>query len=308
MRIDRLLTYLLFAVALVAAGGYAQALPLFSADTGSAVPSDSDLYHPSLVVVIPDQNLGIQVPGNVDLDAVTYQYEPITLFFSVERAAVGAPGTAVAGQAAVGQAAGDIYTTNLAGANTLVYNQDVLSLSPNIPAGQLYVPPPQIDDLDALDLAHSDPVAQPTPGMPPPQFTLIAGNVFGVSGADILVAGPAPAGPPIVWVPEANLGLGTLGPGDDIDGLHYDGIGYFFSLTPGSPSLAAGVCGGTSAADIFYSAGGGACVLWNPAPALGLLVTDDVDAISFVPEPSTLLLVGFGAVSLVVCGRRKMKR
>ena len=84
---------------------------------------------------------------------------------------------------------------------------------------------------------------------------------------------------------------------DDIDALalltEHLGLppGAYFSLAPGSPSLAVW---GASAADVFYSAFGGASVVAYPAVSLGLLFDDNVDALetnAWVPEPSGLVLL-----------------
>jgi hypothetical protein len=97
---------------------------------------------------------------------------------------------------------------------------------------------------------------------------------------------------------------------DDIDAVHFDPLTglYYFSLTPASPSLGAGTCGGFSPADIFVSVAFGVCALFTPAAALGLLATDNVDAIAFAPEPGTLVLLFFGLVGLVVHGAHRQAR
>ena len=187
------------ALSVALSGGAAHALTLFSTDgTSPGGPSDSDIFSPGgiggpPVTAISDGALGIEVPGTVELDAMTFGAPAVTMFFSVDRSSVGVPGAPpdVFSEAAVGQAAADVYTTGLGGTNILFINQDVLGLLPPIPAGVPAVPP--IDNLDALDLAQIGPVPMATP-VPPgaltePLFSLTSGNAFGVSGADLWAPG-----------------------------------------------------------------------------------------------------------------------
>ena len=109
---------------------------------------------------------------------------------------------------------------------------------------------------------------------------------------------------PAVYATDVMLGLG---PGDDIDAVAIidDGSGgpspgntIYFSLIPGSPTLAGLVA---SPADILVTSIGGAPAVAFPAASLGLLATDDVDALDIfaVPEPGTALLMLAGATTLL---------
>jgi hypothetical protein len=222
-------------------------------------------------VLFPAVALGLAGAPADEIDAMTFGGSPLgPLFFSVDAASVGIPGAPpdVASEAAALQAAGDIYSSPPG--NFLFRNQDVLGELPAIAPGVIAVPP--VDNLDALD------VGAPT-GLVPAFFSLAAGNVYGLSGADILIPGPA------VGIPAGALGLAVI---DDIDALHMDfSTGdIFFSLAPGSPSLfvvspgcPAPPC---SAADIFIVPGGlPPFVPFAPAAAQGLLGIDNIDALAF---------------------------
>jgi len=84
-----------------------------------------------------------------------------------------------------------------------------------------------------------------------------------------------------------------------------------FSLAPGSPSLyGPGGAALFSPGDIFYTDFNGAFSLWTSAGALGLVFTDNLDALDVapVPEPSTLALLAFGAMGLVGWARLRRRR
>jgi hypothetical protein len=116
---------------------------------------------------------------------------------------------------------------------------------------------------------------------------------------DALDNGPAP--------------LGLADCADEVDGLHLDTAtgDLYYSLAPGSPSLTPGSpivdCGtGCSAADIFIAPGGGPpAALFRPALELGLLPSDNVDAL-LLPEPGGLIQLGAGGLLLVLLGRRRL--
>ena len=216
------------------------------------------------------------------------------IHFSVDFGSVGvsispAVGLDVFSEAAVLQQPGDIYVAPgpLSGfpvhALVPLYNQDALGLFPPVPPG---VPLPFApDNLDALDLL--DPV--------PTLFSLPTGHPYaGTSrgcGSDVFGPGLS------LRISHAALRLLCA---DDIDAMHMEvsaGTGDLaFSLAPGSPSLAAGspiaacAAAGCSAADIFVVFGGsGLPVLAIPASALGLLPTDNVDALAVQGCPGPLV-------------------
>jgi hypothetical protein len=284
----------------------ALASPFFSLDAASpSVPgvSNNDVLAPGPVggppaLATPAGALGLP-PGLPDeLDAITTgaPVDPLAIFFSVDRAATGLlVGGDVFSEALAGQAAGDIFVSGGGGSNTLVFNQDILGLLPATAPGTLTLAP--IDNLDALDLAG--PVG---PGVG--AYSLLAGNSFGFSGADILFS---PGGVPTVMVSAADLGLTFT---DDIDALHFDTLtgDCLFSLVPDSPSLAVLAAG---PGDVLVSPGCGA----GPAPivlfagiTLGLALGDNLDALAFIseiPEPGSFGLVALGLAALAGLGRRR---
>ncbi|RMD85252.1 MAG: hypothetical protein D6815_02315 [Candidatus Dadabacteria bacterium] len=157
------------------------------------------------------------------------------------------------------------------------------------------------DDISALDWAAPGTAGllcvhlSLAPGSP----TLTGANPLLPAGAepgDVLISCPlVPPTPPMlaVAIPAAMLGLITGGPGcappacDDIDGLSVDPVGgtVVFSLSPASPTLPLGPP--FSAADVF----GGVPPLPAPPPvlvpaaAIGLLPTDDVNALEVLANP-----------------------
>ena len=270
--------------------GLASAAPLFSIDGASpSVPgvTPEEVLSPGPLVVGTPCGFatGLGVPD--ELDALTCGVlDPGVLAFSVDRASLGAAGSAVLGEAGLGQAAADVYLSDLLGSNLLLTNQAAFGLVPLIAAGlPAPPPPPGIDNVDALDLVQD--------GFGP-LFSVSSANSLGVSGADILAPGPGP----LILAP----GLGLVA-ADDIDALQAVPFGeataLLFSLAPGSPSL-----GADSPADIFISVpGSGAFALFATASDLGLLATDNVDALGApIPEPSTLWLMALG---LALLARRR---
>ena len=101
-------------------------------------------------------------------------------------------------------------------------------------------------------------------------------------------------------------GSHALAPGDDIDALvvFEDGLPGWtagdlinFSLTPGSTSLmTGGIFAGGSGADIFGADGMGGIGPVAFAGSLGLLPTDDIDGLDFIPEPSSALLCALAGI------------
>jgi hypothetical protein len=272
----------IFAAALALGAGPARAELAYSIDGASPsfpAVSNSDLVDRPAggggppAVTLPAAALGLAGGAADELDALTFGGPVLgALYFSVDRLAVGIPGAApdVASEAAVLQAAGDLYVSN-GGGNALFRNQALLGALPPIPPGAVALPP--IDSVDAVDVGA-------LAGAQPAFFSLTGANIFGFSGADLLVPGPA------VAIAAAALGLV---PADDIDALHVDTVttgDVYFSLAPGSPSLLAVSPGcpapPCSPADVFVVPGGAPpFVLFAPAAALGLLGGDDVDAFGF---------------------------
>jgi hypothetical protein len=256
---------------------------------------------------VPAGGLGLVGAGIDELNAMTVgaPLGPL-VFFSVDRASAGVPVSTfdVGGQAALGQAAGDVFVApGPPGFPNLVWiNQDLLGELPAVGMG-LAVPPP-IDDLDAVDRIGPLPMFMALlPGHP----YLGASGLFGCGG-DLFV--PVGGGPPGPGLPFLALGLGSCL--DDVDALFFDpGPGdVYYSLAPGSPSLLpgspiAGCAGGCSAADIFVAPGGaGAASIAIPFFTLGLLPGDNVNAID-LPEPGAAAQLVPGAALLIALARRR---
>lgn len=188
------------------------------------------------------------------------------------------------------------FPINMLSANQTRYNE-IPTLSPM--HYNSYVPPPgatRMDDMDAVELMpfdfngdfiHDTPIYFSLDAQSP-SLTL-----FGSSPADVLVSPPNMSNFG-VFAPAWRLGLT---PADEVDALAvWDVNGdlvadqnvftdfAIFSLAPGSPGLWGpdGVPGGgddLSAADIFVTDFSGANMLYLPASALGMLPSDNIDAI-----------------------------
>ena len=248
-------------------------------------PPDAAAFEFSLDAGSPS----VSTPDEIDAIASFFPDEGVDGFpfgFSVDRTSTGAPGSAVSGEAAQGQAAADLFWSNGDGINRLRNNQDELGFLPSVPAGTPATPP--IDDVDGFSRRST------TVGL-----SLVAGNSLGFSGADIV-------DPSFSLISSASdLGLTS---DDDIDGLQgsfgnaplsIDDNVYYFSLAPGSPSLT----GDYSPADIFISALDGSFQRYSSAADLGLLATDNVDALGALPEAGSLTLMVLG-VGALAWGRR----
>jgi hypothetical protein len=277
------------------------------------------------------------------------------LFFSVDPAAVGTPGTAVRFHAVISpfgvgaalplptnpgggdpgsEAAGDVYkslpfapfgsyiplhlgTGNWATPATLAANEleiDDVLLGLQAPAlnGSAIAPPE--DDLDGLELSDvGDPIfgadlIDNSTGIGPPDgipdryvfFSIdTASPAYGPVDADDILVTP-PGGFTFSVYADGFAHIGLL-PGDDIDGLALSDVtvlgvldpGFdeaLFSLHPGSPSVLVGpdlvpaTGDEVSAADVFYTSFTGTHFLYAPAPALGLLVSDNLNALDIKPR------------------------
>ncbi len=229
---------------------------------------------PVLHVLAPAYGV-LPLPDNTD-GISNNEFQPFAqqvLYFSVDDASSGRPGTPVRNQANRLQHAGDRYVLNgrtsvapavgpfpavrigglpgprhLISANQTVYNE-IPSIPP--PAFNAWPPPPgatAMDDMDGLELnpldLNGDRIHDTVV-----YFTLAAGSptlgMFGATGADILVA---PPGAPVVGV-YAPFFLMGLTPNDEVDALAVwnfqsdprianPGQDYaIYSLAPGSPYL-----------------------------------------------------------------------
>lgn len=282
------------------------------------------------------------LPGDV-VDAISNGMDPVgsphTDYFSVTRGSMGAPGSGVLAEftgdtlptgASPGHA-GDIFVTSpaLFGTNILAPvgfgwtlgstdgdENNTGLFTPNIAAS----PGDEVNSYDLQDITFT------TAGLlPPVLFSLAAGSPslpfigLGATPADILGVGGIFGPVPIVVIPQALLGL-PLGLAADVDALAIIGVppGPYPIGGPIPPGVieysltAATAAGyGLSGADIL-GPGAGAPVVVHGFAALGLLPSDDLDALDvdqqIVPEPGSMALLGIGALALVGYAWRRRKR
>jgi hypothetical protein len=279
--------------------------PASSAVDGNITPDD--VLRPGPVVFIHGSTLGLRdgfFSGVFDnLEALSFGKDPIRnpLFFSVDRVAVGLPGSAVFAQAQPGveEAQGDVYVSLPPfGSNALFIDEAQLGLTPGFFG----------DDLDGLELDTT----------PPHVYfsidALSASNSFGAGSLanDLFID----TFPQLFASGELHIGLAA---GDDLDALVLDdtfqpgvlnpGIDRaLFSLSPFSPSTftftgnpyAPCVRDFLSPADVCVTDFTGGFALWATAADIGLRPDDNVDALDTVPEPTTIVFMALGCVGLVV--------
>jgi hypothetical protein len=271
-------------------------------------PDDVLLKGP--VVHLPGTTLGLldDLLGGVfdNLDALSYGHDPILnpLLFSVDRVAVGIPGSDVHAQAGPGveSAAGDVYEMDGVIGNSVFVNESELDLIPGFFA----------DDLDALDV---DPASGPLTFFSIDWLSATNGFGAGDLADDILVS----TGDMSFGVFCEGVSQMGLSPGDDLDALILDAAlnVALFSLSSASPSTftttgnpyAPGVKGFLSPADVLMTTCNGEFSLWAPAAALGLLPDDELDALDTtvaVGEPAAVSLLTIAL--LAALGRRRMQR
>ncbi|HJW30324.1 MAG TPA: hypothetical protein VJ508_13925 [Saprospiraceae bacterium] len=286
--------------------------PKFSIDPASPaingnITSD-DVLRAGPTVLTQGRDLGLQddfFSGFYDnLDALSYGKDPIVrpVYFSVDRVAVGLPGSAVYeyAQPGVESAHGNIYQSlPPSGSNVLFRDGTSLGLTPGFFG----------DDLNALELD--------TPPSFPVYFSidfLSASNGFGSGhlAADILMS----MGNGSFDIFRDHTTMGLLAE-DDIDALVLDvahNIALFslstFSPTTftgsGNPYNPLGGSGFVSPADIFYTEFDGTFKPWASAAELGLRPDDELNALdTVVPEPGTFVLVTGGGIILLGWAKRK---
>lgn len=285
------------ALAVVPVGAQVFTLDGATAPINGVAPDD--LLLPGPAILLPGA-LGIPLgPPPVDIDGFTFSqvfapgYTVVGVDFSVAPGSVGSAGTAVFAQSAFGDEPADIYSSGLGGFNVHTADGNGAPPGPALPLGVIE-PGSNVNGWDAT------PPFGPASGIFYSVTTAdtLAHPLFaGASGADIFFAPPVPGYSVTPAIFATAGGLGLL-PGDDIDALAIiedgsfspsPGDDIFFSLTPGSPTL--GVLG-VGPGDILLTKIGGAPALAFPAAALGLLPSDDVDALDLVvvPEPSAIAL------------------
>lgn len=232
-------------------------------------------------------------PTSLNLDLLVTD-----LKFSVDPVALGVFGSAVNFEATKppNEAHGDefvLFPPPFGGLNLQVLDED------GVPNFGLAFPLAISDDVDALTCPPTSFVDGNGDGTPesPVYFSLdlasaslavipgVAPNPTAVAGDILRSVG---GGPPAVFLSEAALGLGTFGPGDDVDAFCLDLTTspptVLYSLTPGSPTLAFAVGGPYSPSDLFLVPAAGPTIP-PPVPpavyyaALGLLFGDNLNAL-----------------------------
>jgi hypothetical protein len=282
--------------------------PKFSIDpaspsiNGNITPDD--VLRPGPVVHLQGRALGLQddfFHGMFDhLNGLSYGHDPIVnpLLFSVDRVAVGLPGSDVfrLAQPGVADAARHVYVALPPfGSNSLFIHGDQLGLK----AGFFG------DDLASLAFDFG----KPSPNTYFSIDALSASIGPGVRPGDIFVNSIGTQ-----FADHMSLGLG---PGDDLDALVLDveqNIA-LFSLSPFSPltftftglPYMPGVPGHLSPADILITHFGGSFSLWAAAADLGLRPDDNVDALQTIPEPSSLVLTIVAIIGVSVVAWRRTR-
>lgn len=256
-------------------------------------------------------------PPPVDVDALSFSHifagrrTIAGVEFSVAPGSMGAPGSAVATELA-GDESADIFGSALGGTNIQLWDGDgIPALGAALPLG---VPEPG-GNTNGWD-GHP-PFGPPSdPGF---YYSISPADAAGhplygpipTSPADVFFSPPVPgySVTPALYASAAALGLAFA---DDIDGLTIvrDSSAVFpaselifFSLSPGSPTLGLLTA---SPADVLVTSIGGSPVIAFASGSLGLLPSDDVDALDlrFVPEPSCLALAAIGLAFGVMRRRR----
>lgn len=269
--------------------------PLGGCDVGGVGP----------VTEVWEGSLGLVAADNVDAvsaNTVTGKNINYHIYFSADRASLGMLGTPYRGEAALNQAASDVWRMNnltamspqasmaacaataIGGAHALFRNQDnydfIFTAAPGVgPLAGNY------DNIDALELDDLDPSLDKVHDV---------GVYFSLDAASPSLGAASPAavlftpvgGVPGIWATPAQLGLI---PADDVDALVVWDRGVvgapdpgvdlvLFSLVPGSPSL-----GGLSPAGIFVSDLTGVFCVYVQANTLGMRIADNVDGLDVLP-------------------------
>ncbi|VGO21830.1 PEP-CTERM sorting domain-containing protein [Pontiella sulfatireligans] len=306
------------AMVLLVASTYGQAFsPYYSVVNGgpSGYAGDDVLGAPSPPVNPVPASIFLQ--GSVlgyEVDAISgNQHYGEEWVFSVDITSVGLPGTAVNLEAAGGDQPADIYVGGF-GLNNLTWDGNGL---PNpLTGGTLGLLEPGSvpggDDIDGLEVHGfaDNAVTQPL-GQGAIYYSLSQASAGGIGfdGATLFMSSAVNNYDVAPFMPYATAGmLGLLAGGqddidaavvydNDLDGMWSAGDVVDFSLTPGSATLA-GM--GASAADVLRTGFGSGPVVFVSAGALGLLTTDNLDALDMIPEPSTIALIGISALGLLI--------
>lgn len=304
-------------ILLVPVGASAPVAQVYSVDPDSplaAAPGGSaaNLYLPGPALYTSAGAIGL-LAGD-DIDALSFGFDgdgSLVFNFSTGFATSGAliPGNAVCAEAGTcspaapcaPETAADVFNTSGSGTASLRFDGDgVPGTAPPLGLAECPAGGPGVqDNVDAFDdlvapLVEGEPAWRIYFSLAPGSPTLAGANPLlpgGAGAADVLVYDPGQDSVS-VFLSAAELGLLA---GDDIDGLslHVLDGELIFSLSPGSPSLAAaaGICtDGCSPGDLLRAAG----TLCGSIPCLagglgfasaGLAPEDNVDAVDRPSSP-----------------------
>jgi hypothetical protein len=291
-------------------------VPTFSVAPGGSLDA-ADLHEIGNPPVVVLSRAGLGLQSGDDVDALSYGRDAFvpgqtTVAFSVDPPSDGQPGSAVAQQAALNEAPADEFVSYLQNTNQLLVDEQALVLPVGADLDALTNQEAALVDLDG-NLVPDQPVFLTlAPGSP----TLAS---LAATAGDILVS---VAGQVSIFATREDLGLlagdavdalclqkaglpfaifrpgpGPPGPPDVAADANFDHA--LFSLAPGSPSLAAR---GFSSADLLvtdFSASrpnraGEPPVVFATAAELGLLASDDVDALKCLAPVSFVEVDGGG--------------
>lgn len=270
-----------------------QASPLID---GNITPDDilTPAAGGGTAVLVQGTSLGLQddfLGGVYDnLDAISLGADHISpdksLYFSVDRVSVGLPGTDVnrESQAPAQDAARGIYKS------LPPFGSNVLFTKLGGNAGL------SGDDVDGFDFGGD--------------LSSIFFSIDSVSASNIGLMGGCGAANiyanniSTIWKSYDTMGLSC---NDDLDALALGSGGSvaLFSLSPFSDEV---MSGRVSAADILYTGFNGSYGIWATAAAIGLLPSDNVDALALIPEPATASLLAIGLCGGGWVGRRRRLR
>jgi hypothetical protein len=271
------------------------------------------------------------------VDAISDGLDPVSVphtdYWSVTPGSVGAPGTGVFIESTVLDTppgftpghAGDIFISGVGVPAANILAPAGLGWTLGSTTGDefnagLITPTPPGDNVNAYDLALIGPGMPVLFSLAPLSPTL---GFLGATPGDILGVG-GPYGPaPIIVIPAALLGLPV---GADIDALAIAGLppplapiaagSIEYSLTAlTAPLVPASLGSGATILGLAYIPGpfpiGPTPVTVHTPAALGLLPTDDLDALDvgpIVPEPGSIVLLGLGMLGLAGCAGRRRRR
>lgn len=225
-------------------------------------------------------------PGD-DITSLSYAVDSLSgsarVTFSVDPTSVGLAGAPpdVASEGAAGEAFADLFhagTITAPSPSSLAADGDGAITSPAgafAGLGLIEAPaaPPR-DDVDAVSTCDPGAMLSGGGGV---LFTLAAGSptlaALSAGPADVLLSSGGTVSP---LASAASMGLL---PGDEIDGLAAAGFLVAFSLTPGSPTLAAI---GAGPGDVIRE--GFPPTVLVPAAAMGLAPGDNIDALDIAPD------------------------